>query len=201
MVKIRLRRTGSKKKPHYRVVVADSRTPRDGRFIEIVGHYNPRTDPTTVNVHEDRVLYWLSVGAQPTDQVRKLLGNLGTLDRFTRLKEGADLEELLAEAKAAREAALSEAAAQVEKKEISPEEEKIETESSAPIEEAPAEVEEATSEEAVSSAPIEEAPAEAEEAASEEAVSSAPIIEEAPAEAEEAASEEAASEEEDQNEE
>jgi small subunit ribosomal protein S16 len=150
MVKIRLRRTGSKKKPHYRVVVADSRTPRDGRFIEIVGHYNPRTDPSTVNVHEDRILYWLSVGAQPTDQVRKLLGNLGTLDRFTRLKEGADLEELLAEARAAREAALSEVAAHVEKEEISPEEEKIETESSTPLEEVPAESEETATEEAAS---------------------------------------------------
>jgi len=101
MVKIRLRRTGAKKKPSYRVVVADSRTPRDGRFIEIVGHYNPRTEPATVKIHEDRVLHWLSVGAQPTDTVKKLLHNLGTLDRFARLKEGADLEALLAEAESA----------------------------------------------------------------------------------------------------
>ena len=79
MVKIRLRRTGAKKKPSYRVVVADSRSPRDGRFVEIVGHYNPRTEPITVHLHEDRVLHWLSVGAQPTDSVRKLLENLGTL--------------------------------------------------------------------------------------------------------------------------
>ncbi len=98
MVKIRLRRTGAKKKPSYRVVVADSRTPRDGRFIEIVGHYNPRTEPSTVKLHEDRVLHWLSVGAQPTDTVKKMLKNSGTLDRFARLKEGADLAELLAEA-------------------------------------------------------------------------------------------------------
>ena len=97
MVKIRLRRTGAKKKPHYRVVVADARAPRDGRFVEIVGHYNPRTEPSTVKIHEDRVLYWLSVGAQPTDSVKKLLENLGTLDRFARYKQGADLEELLAE--------------------------------------------------------------------------------------------------------
>lgn len=98
MVKIRLRRTGAKKKPHYRVVVTDSRSPRDGRFIEIVGHYNPRTDPVTLNVQEDRVLYWLSVGAQPTDPVKKLLENMGTLDRFARLKQGEDLESLLADA-------------------------------------------------------------------------------------------------------
>lgn len=103
MVKIRLRRTGAKKKPSYRVVVADSRASRDGRFIEIIGHYNPRTDPVTVNIHEDRALYWLSVGAQPTESVQKLLKGLGTLDRFARLKQGADSEELLAEAEATRE--------------------------------------------------------------------------------------------------
>jgi small subunit ribosomal protein S16 len=102
MVKIRLRRTGAKKQPSYRVVVADSRSPRDGRFIEIIGHYNPRTEPPTVNVQEDRALHWLSVGAQMTEPVEKLLKNLGTLDRFARLKEGAELEELLAEAEAAR---------------------------------------------------------------------------------------------------
>lgn len=101
MVKIRLRRTGAKKKPTYRVVVADSRSPRDGRFIEIIGHYNPRTSPVTFKIHEDRVLHWLSVGAQPTDIVQKLLKNQGTLDRFARLKEGADLEALLTEAEAA----------------------------------------------------------------------------------------------------
>lgn len=103
MVKIRLRRTGAKKKPTYRVVVADSRTPRDGRFIEIIGHYNPRTEPITLNIHEDRVLHWLSAGAQPTDPVRRLLDNAGTLDRFARLKAGEDLDKLLAEAQASRE--------------------------------------------------------------------------------------------------
>ena len=97
MVKIRLRRTGAKKKPTYRVVVAESTSPRDGRFIEIVGHYNPRTVPTTFEIKEDRVLYWLSVGAQPTDSLKKLLQNSGTLDRFARVKAGANLEEVLAE--------------------------------------------------------------------------------------------------------
>lgn len=103
MVKIRLRRTGAKKKPSYRLVVTDSRAPRDGRFIEIVGHYNPRTEPSTLELHEDRVLYWLSVGAQPTQSVQNLLKHMGTLERFARLKAGADLEELLAEANAAYE--------------------------------------------------------------------------------------------------
>lgn len=103
MVKIRLRRTGAKKQPSYRVVIADSRSPRDGRFIEIVGHYNPRTDPATFNIQEERVLYWLSVGAQPTDTVQHLLKNTGTLERFARLKQGGELDSLLAEAKASRE--------------------------------------------------------------------------------------------------
>ena len=70
MVKIRLRRTGAKKQPHYRVVVTDSRAPRDGKFIEIIGHYNPRTEPATVEIDAERALYWLSVGAQPSPAVR-----------------------------------------------------------------------------------------------------------------------------------
>jgi small subunit ribosomal protein S16 len=100
MVKIRLRRTGAKKKPTYRVVVTESTSPRDGRFIEIVGHYNPRTVPTTFEVKEDRILYWLSVGAQPTDSIKKLLQNSGALDRFARVKAGANLEEVLSETSA-----------------------------------------------------------------------------------------------------
>jgi small subunit ribosomal protein S16 len=67
-----------------------------------VGHYDPRTQPVTVNLHEDRVLHWLTVGAQPTDTVRRLLENVGTLDRFARLKSGEELANLLAEAQAAR---------------------------------------------------------------------------------------------------
>lgn len=82
MVKIRLRRTGSKKKPTYRVVVADSRSPRDGRFVEIIGYYDPRTEPITFNIHEDRMRHWLSVGAQPTDTVQKLLKNSGAMERL-----------------------------------------------------------------------------------------------------------------------
>ena len=77
MVKIRLRRVGAKKQPSYRVVVTDSRAPRDGRFIETIGHYNPRTDPPTVVIKEDRALYWLSVGAQPSDAVARFLEKLG----------------------------------------------------------------------------------------------------------------------------
>lgn len=104
MVRIRLRRVGSKKQPSYRIVVANSRSPRDGRYIEIVGFYNPRTEPATRQVKEDRVLYWLNVGAQPSETVEYILQELGTLDRFTRLKAGESMETLVAEAEAAEAA-------------------------------------------------------------------------------------------------
>ena len=81
MVKIRLRQVGSKKQLSYRVVVADARSPRDGRFIENIGHYNPRTDPPTVEIDEDRARYWLSHGAQPTDAVHRMLKKLGILEK------------------------------------------------------------------------------------------------------------------------
>ena len=76
-VKIRLTRVGSKKNPIYRVVVADGRSPRDGRFIEIVGRYNPQTDPSTIHFDEDKVKDWLSKGAQPSDAVARLLKAAG----------------------------------------------------------------------------------------------------------------------------
>ena len=79
MLKIRLRRVGAKKQPSYRVVVADAHSPRDGRFVEAIGHYNPRTDPPTVVVKEDRARYWISQGAQPTEAVGRLLKNLSEL--------------------------------------------------------------------------------------------------------------------------
>ena len=73
MLKIRLRRMGAKKRPSYRIVVAESSAPRDGRFIEIVGLYDPLTEPATVRLNEERARHWLSVGAQPTDTVRDIL--------------------------------------------------------------------------------------------------------------------------------
>ena len=72
-VKLRLTRVGSKKNPIYRVVAADSRSPRDGKFIEIVGRYNPQTDPSTIDLDEDKVRDWLAKGAQPSDTVKRLL--------------------------------------------------------------------------------------------------------------------------------
>ena len=79
MVKIRLRRMGAKKAPFYRVVVADSRFARDGRFIEEIGYYNPVEDPAVIKFDEERAKYWLSTGAQPTDTVRGLLKKGGLL--------------------------------------------------------------------------------------------------------------------------
>lgn len=82
MVKIRLRRVGSKKKPSYRVVIADARSPRDGRFISIIGHYNPMTEPETIVIDEEKALYWLSQGAQPTDTANRLLTKMGVMEKF-----------------------------------------------------------------------------------------------------------------------
>ena len=79
MIKLRLRRTGAKKRPSYRIVAAEHSSPRDGRFIEILGHYDPLTEPATVVVNEERAKYWLSVGAQPTDTVAGLLKRAGVI--------------------------------------------------------------------------------------------------------------------------
>jgi small subunit ribosomal protein S16 len=81
MVKIRLRRMGAKKQPTYRFVVADARSPRDGRFLEILGHYNPRTEPKTLVVDQDKAKQWLAKGAQPSDPVRRLFAELGLVER------------------------------------------------------------------------------------------------------------------------
>lgn len=89
--KIRLRRMGARGHAFYRIVAADSRSPRDGRFIEVLGYYDPHTEPATVKVHEDRVRYWLSVGAQPTDIVRALLRKAGILEPVR--KEASEASE------------------------------------------------------------------------------------------------------------
>jgi len=104
MVRIRLRRTGSRGQPSYRIVVADKESPRDGRFLEILGDYNPRTEPATMNVKEDRVYDWMSKGAQPSESVAQLFKTAGVLDRFERFKIGEKVEVLLEEAEKARAA-------------------------------------------------------------------------------------------------
>ncbi len=105
MVRIRLRRVGLKRQASYRIVVTDKRSPRDGRYIEIIGYYNPRTQPETVEYQEERALHWLSVGASPTESVEKFFQRNGTYDRLARLHKGESMEVLVAEAEAAKAAA------------------------------------------------------------------------------------------------
>ena len=107
MVRIRLRRTGLKGQPSYRLVVADKESPRDGRFLEIVGHYNPRTEPATLEIKEDRVYDWMSRGALPTESVAQLFRTSGTQERFDRFKKGESAETLRAEAEAAKVARMA----------------------------------------------------------------------------------------------
>ena len=97
MVRIRLSRTGKKRQASYRVVVADSKSPRDGRVVERIGYYNPMPDPAEYRIDEERALHWLNVGAQPSDAVRRLLEKQGTYDRLTRLQAGESFESLVAE--------------------------------------------------------------------------------------------------------
>src|SRR6266536_3226967 len=89
MVKIRLMRMGSTKRPFYRVVVADSRSPRDGRFIENIGKYHPLEEPSLIEIDEERALHWLRVGAQPSSQVRNLMVKTGIWDRFVEERPSA----------------------------------------------------------------------------------------------------------------
>ena len=202
-LKIRMSRGGSKKRPFYRIVVADGRMPRDGRFIEKLGTYNPllpKDSAERVKLDLDRAKYWLGEGAKPSDRVARFLDAAGVVERKPRnnpnkAKPGAKAQERLEAAEEARRAA-EEAAAEAE----------AAAAEEAPAEEAPAEetpVDEAAAEEA----PAEEAPAEetpvdeaaAEEAPAEEAPAEEAAAEEAPAEeapAEEAAAEEAPAEEE-----
>ena len=97
MLRIRLRRQGGRKQPTYRIVVTDQRAARDGKFVEIIGHYNPRTEPSVATVDEERAYYWLGNGAQPSDAVNRIFGWTGTLDRFARVKKGEDITELIKE--------------------------------------------------------------------------------------------------------
>ena len=90
--RIRLRRMGSNKRPFFRVVVADQRSPRDGRFIENIGKYHPLDDPSVIEIDQDRALHWLRVGAQPSDQVRNLMQKIGIWEEFVKERPSAALE-------------------------------------------------------------------------------------------------------------
>ncbi len=104
MVRIRLRRVGAKGQPSYRLVAADKEAPRDGRFLEILGFYNPRTEPSTIQLKEERLYDWMSKGAQPSESAMRVLTAAGFMDRYARFKNGEPVETLLAEAAAAETA-------------------------------------------------------------------------------------------------
>ena len=101
MVRIRLRRIGLKGQPTYRVVAADKESPRDGRFLEILGVYNPRTQPATIHLKEDRVYHWMKNGALPSESVAQIFKTAGVLERFERFKKGESAETLMKEAELA----------------------------------------------------------------------------------------------------
>ncbi len=167
MVKIRLRRVGAKKQPSYRVIVADSRVKRDGRFLEIIGHYNPRTDPPTVVIKEDRALYWLSVGAQPTEAVASFFVKMSLPDKLKQVHAGSKIEDLApsskpVKAKAAKPAAAAPAVLRAEPKVVVVE---------APVAEAPVVAEPAVAE------PVVAEPAVAEPVAAEPVVAEPEVAE------------------------
>jgi len=203
MVRIRLRRVGAKRQASFRVVAADKESPRDGRFIEILGFYNPRTDPATIQLKEERIYEWIKNGAQPSESVAQIFRSAGLTERFERFKQGEKLETLLAEAEKAAaerssdgktkrpapvgkpnrkaEARAAEAAASAPPKAEAPAEEapvveKAAAEAQAPVEE-PAAEPEAPAEEAQAEEPAAEAPVEeakAEEAAEAEVETAEP---------------------------
>lgn len=181
MVRLRLRRVGRKKQPSYRLVAADRESPRDGKFLEIIGFYNPRTEPATIQFKEDRIYDWMSKGAQPSDSVDKLFKTIGLWERYERFKAGEDLEKLLEEAKVVAETRNVSAKTRHE-----PPTKKKKAE--AKVEE-PAAEEAAVEDDAVENDAAEEAVAE-EEAAPEAAVEEPAAEEEAVAEEEETPEEE-----------
>jgi small subunit ribosomal protein S16 len=101
MVRIRLRRIGAKAQPSYRIVAADKEASRDGRFLEILGFYNPRTQPATITLHEDHIYEWLGKGAQPSESVAQVFKAAGLTGRYERFRGGEALDVLLEEARQA----------------------------------------------------------------------------------------------------
>ena len=176
MLRIRLSRVGKKKQPAYRLVVADSHAPRDGAFVEIIGHYNPRTEPTTLVVKEDEAVEWLRRGAQPSETAAKLLSRIGVMERAGRAPVVWDRTTPVKPKKAAEEAAPvaavpPAAAAATAKPAEAPE---AEAAAEAPEAEAAAEAPEA---EAATEAPEAEAAAEGEPAGEAEPTENTPATE------------------------
>jgi small subunit ribosomal protein S16 len=176
--RIRLRRMGSNKRPFFRVVVADQRSPRDGRFIENIGKYHPLDDPSVIEIDQDRALHWLRVGAQPSNQVRNLMNKIGIWDEFVKERPSAALEPAKerpdkpkvskkAKQKAETSAAEPEAPRAVEPEPTPPPEAAAEPEAETPtspepsveVEPAAAEADAAEAIEAVDETPADETPA------------------------------------------
>jgi small subunit ribosomal protein S16 len=155
---MRLRREGKKKQPFYRVVVADSRSPRDGRYIEDIGYYQPTHDPSTISIDSDRALHWLRNGAQPSEPVVKLLRIEGIWEQFKPGDIGRD-RTAAHERKAAEKQAKAEAARKAEEEQAAARRAAAEEEAAAAVAEAPAEASDET---------VEQAAAEVEQTASEE---------------------------------
>lgn len=169
MVKIRLMRVGKRKQPYYRVVVADSRSPRDGRIIENIGKYHPRSHPSLIEIDQDRALHWLKEGAQPSDPVRVLMQKTGIWGQFT----GEGPTEAVAPPPEKSTPSKKKAAAAAEEAAAEP------AAAEEPAAEAPAPEETPSAEETPAAEATEEAPA-AEEPAPEAAPAEAPATEEGP---------------------
>ncbi len=199
MVRLRLRRVGRKKQPSYRVVAADREAPRDGRFLEVVGFYNPRTQPSTITLKEDRIFEWLKNGAQPSDAVESIFRQMGTRDRFERFKAGEDIETLMEEYNAVEESrgVTSKTRTEGGKKMSKKAKAAAEEEAKAKAEAAAKKKEEAKAEEAVEEEAVEEAasPEAVEEAAEEESAAEPEAEAEVEAEAAPVAEEETEEEE------
>jgi small subunit ribosomal protein S16 len=148
--RIRLRRMGSKQRPFYRVVVADQRSPRDGRFIEIIGRYHPLNDPSVIEIDEARALHWLMVGAQPSDQVRNLMSKVGIWEKFVAERPGATIAATPRDERPARPKLSKKAQAKAEEAERV-----VEVPETPPQTEAPAPGPEAASEDAAEDGPAE----------------------------------------------
>ena len=160
--RIRLRRMGSNKRPFFRVVVADQRSPRDGRFIENIGKYHPLDDPSVMEIDQDRALHWLRVGAQPSDQVRNLMQKIGIWEEFVKERPSAALQPVKERPQKPK---LSKKARQkVEAAAAEPERAPVETVPPAEAEPEMAETDAAEAVEAVAEAPAEEEAPAAEEA-------------------------------------
>lgn len=193
MVRLRLRRVGRKKQPSYRIVAAEKESPRDGRFIEIVGFYNPRTEPSTITMKEDRIFDWLSKGAQPSDSVESLFRQMGTRDRFERFKAGESIETLLEEYAVVEESRNVTSKTRVDTKQKLSKKAQAKAEAA---EKAAADAAAAKEAEAAEAAAVaEETAAEAVEEAAEEAAPAEDAVEEAAEEAAPAEEEETAAEE------